>query len=191
MKLKLRVISGQLKGHLFVAPQAGKTHPMSDRGRMALFNILGDLSQTDLVLDAYGGSGALAFEALSRGAERAVIVEIDRRVYQQLSQNIQALGLKQRIDAYRANNLTCLPNLGLKYDLIFLDPPFDKLKQQSLLSLGQFLKDDGCLVLSHPPHFQSPFQAPQWHCWHSKNYAQLHLKFYELGSSLKNKKSLK
>ena len=178
MKLKLRIIAGQLKRRLFVAPQSGKTHPMSDRGRGALFNILGDLSETELVLDAYGGSGALAFEALSRGAQRAVIIEIDRRVYKQLSLNVESLGLSGRVKTYRANNLTCLPGLDLRYDLIFLDPPFDKIKEENLLAIGRFLKPGGYLVLGHPPYFQSPFAEPQWQCWHSKKYAQLHLKFY-------------
>ena len=151
---------------------------MSDRARMALFNILGDLSSVELVLDAYGGSGALAFEALSRGARKAVIIEINRRAYPQLVENVELLNLKSRVTTYRANNLTCLNNLGLEFDLIFLDPPYDTVKAENLLKLARFLSQDGELVLSYPPHFKPPFEAPAWQCLHQKSYAQLGLAIY-------------
>ena len=151
---------------------------MSDRARMALFNILGDLSEVETVLDAYAGSGALAFEALSRGAKQAVIIEIDRRVYPQLVENIKKLGLEERVKAYRANNLTCLNNLGRRFDLIFLDPPYEEAKAEKLLRLGDYLAAGGRLVLSHPPALVPPFGRPDWLCLHQKRYAQLCLSIY-------------
>ncbi len=174
----LRIISGQLKSRLFKAPQAGRLHPMSDRARMALFNILGDLRDVEAVLDAYGGSGALAFEALSRGVEQAVIIEINRRVYSQLLENVARLGLKSRVKTYRANNTTCLNNLDQSFDLIFLDPPYEEIKADKLLQLGKYLRSDGRLVLSCPPAFKAPFGKPDWQCLHQKSYAQLNLSIY-------------
>lgn len=174
----LRIISGQFKSRLLKTPRAGKTHPMSDRARMALFNILGDLSWADTVLDAYGGSGALAFEALSRGVKEGIIIEINRRAYPQLVENVKLLGLQSRIKTYRANNLTCLRNLDLRFDLIFLDPPYDDIKADNLLKIADFLKADGRLVLSYPPHFVPPFEKPDWQLLHDKAYAQLHLAIY-------------
>ena len=173
----MRIISGQLKSRLFKTPR-GRLRPMSDRGRMALFNILGDLSEVETVLDAYGGSGALAFEALSRGAKRAVIIEINRRIYPQLLENVAHLGLESRAKTYRANNLTCLNNLGQRFDIIFLDPPYEEAKAENLLRLGQYLAAGGRLVLSHPPALESPFGRPDWLCLHQKGYAQLCLSIY-------------
>ena len=88
----LRIIAGQFKSRLLKTPKYGKTRPMSDRARMALFNILGDLTEVGSVLDAYGGSGALALEAISRGASSAVIIEINRRAYPQLVEKCQVVG---------------------------------------------------------------------------------------------------
>ena len=175
----LRIISGQLKGHLFKALPTGRSHPMSDRAKMALFNILGDLSDVEAILDAYAGSGALAFEALSRAPNSsAVVIEVNQRVYTQLSQNVGKLRLGSRVQIFRANNLTCLNNLQQQFDLILLDPPYDDLKEDNLLQIGNYLTTNGRLVLSHPPHFVSPFQLPAWRCLHAKAYAQLHLKIY-------------
>lgn len=174
----LRIIAGQLKSRLFAAVRSKHTHPMSDRGRMALFNMLGDLSEVESVLDAFGGSGALAFEALSRGAKSAVIIEMNGKVYQQLRKNIEVLGLQDRVDAYRANNVTCLNNLGRQFELVFLDPPFEAFKADQLLKLADYLVPGGHLILSHPPAHQSPFKKPLYECLSDKRYARLCLKIY-------------
>ena len=179
----LRIIAGELRSRLFKAPRVGRSRPMSDRARMALFNILGDLSGSGTVLDAYGGSGALAFEALSRGVQEAVIIEMNRRVYAQLVENVKKLGLEDRVKTYRANNLTCLNNLGQKFDLILLDPPYDDVREENILRLGEYLAPAGCLVLSYPPHFKPPFGKPDWECLHQKAYAHLRLAIYERTSS--------
>lgn len=175
----MRIIAGRFKSLIFDAPNYGKHHPMSDRGRMALFNMLGDISNLELVLDAYAGSGALGFEALSRGVKRAVLVENNQRVYKQLIKNIAQLKLEALIDAYKANNTSLVPNLDLYYDLMFLDPPYDNLSKEALLKLAQFVKRDGLLVLSHPPHFKTPFDLKSWQLLNDKQYAQLHLKIYQ------------
>ena len=157
----LRIISGELKSRLFKAVPTPRSHPMSDRGKMALFNMLGHLDDVELVLDAYGGSGALAFEALSRGAQRAIIIEINARVYKQLTANVKQLGLQNRVTTYRANNVTCLNNLQRQFDLMFLDPPFDNFRE------GQSTKTGHLCASRRPFNPQSSatlsfaFQAPQ------------------------------
>ena len=176
-----RIISGRFKSRLLKTPRYGKTRPMGDRARMALFNILGDLGGVESVLDAYGGSGVLALEAVSRGAKAAVVIEINRRAYPDLVANVELLGLKGRVKTYRANNLTCLNNLGLSFDLIFLDPPYDDIRPGNLLKLADYLTPAGRLVLSYPPHFAPPFKPPAWETESSKAYAGLRLAVYGRG----------
>lgn len=178
----LRIISGEFKRRLIKPLNYGKSRPMSDRARTALFNILGDLTDVSRVLDAYGGSGALGLEAISRGAAEAVIIEINRRAYPQLVANVELLKLKRRVKTYRANNLTCLNNLNLTFDLIFLDPPYDDIKEERLLKLAAFLQEDGRLVLSYPAHFKPPFVPPAWQHLHGKSYAGLNLAVYARAS---------
>jgi 16S rRNA (guanine966-N2)-methyltransferase len=83
----MRIIAGRLGGRHFASPQGRRTHPMSDKMRGALFNALGDIDGLS-VLDAFAGSGALAFEAVSRGAGHAVAIDVDKSAQRAIAENI-------------------------------------------------------------------------------------------------------
>lgn len=92
----MRVIAGTLGGRQFESPKGHKTHPMGDKQRGALFNTLGDISGLT-VLDLYAGSGALSFEAISRGAARATAVELDKSAQETIAANIYSLALEDKV----------------------------------------------------------------------------------------------
>ncbi len=123
----MRVIAGTLGGRRIAAPPGTDTRPTSDRVREALFSALGPLGG-EMVLDLFAGSGALAIEALSRGAARAVLVETDARAAAVIRRNLEALRLGpeqailRRRDALKA--LRDAREAGETYDLLFLDPPY-------------------------------------------------------------------
>jgi 16S rRNA (guanine(966)-N(2))-methyltransferase RsmD len=121
----MRVIAGDLKGHSLVAPRGWKVRPTSDRVREAVFSILGERVDGALVLDLYSGTGALAIEALSRGAARAVLVDRDTRP---ALGNVERLGLRERAELVRADVERWLeaPTAGGKggFDLVFVDAPY-------------------------------------------------------------------
>ena len=98
----MRIIAGELKGRSFDSPRGRRTHPMSDKIRGALFNALGDLSGLT-ILDAFAGSGALSFEAISRGARSALAIELDKQAFQAISQNIDQLALDEKVQVLRKN----------------------------------------------------------------------------------------
>src|SRR5665213_172068 len=98
----MRIIAGSLGGRSFTSPRSNRTHPMSDKARGGLFNALGDIDDLT-ILDAFAGSGALSFEAISRGAASAVAVDIDKNAYQSIQENIVSLNLKDKVKAIRAN----------------------------------------------------------------------------------------
>jgi 16S rRNA (guanine(966)-N(2))-methyltransferase RsmD len=122
----VRVIAGRLGGRVLTAPAGRATRPTSDRVREALFSILGPLD--GVALDLYAGSGALGIEALSRGCERAVFVEKDRRALAALRANLDTLGLRGNEAEVRPGDArSALRNAlarGEAYDLVFLDPPY-------------------------------------------------------------------
>jgi len=151
----MRIISGTYKSRILAEPKGHVAHPMGERVRAALFNILHDVSDKT-VLDAYAGSGALAIEAVSRGAKSAVAVEKDFRVYQVLKKNVEDLKLDQKIKTTRANVFKYLENNTDKYDIIFADPPYDKYNPAKIRELAEFLKDNGMFVLSHPSDERPP-----------------------------------
>jgi 16S rRNA (guanine966-N2)-methyltransferase len=122
----MRVVAGRLGGRRIEAPPGTDTRPTSDRVREALFSVLGALDG-ERVLDLFAGSGALAIEALSRGAERAVLVERDARAAAVVAANLARLGIAgeaqlRRRDALRA--LRDASGAGETYDLVFIDPPY-------------------------------------------------------------------
>ena len=122
----MRVIAGDLKGQRLVAPRGWKVRPTSDRVREAIFSALGDKAVGARVLDLYCGTGALAIEALSRGAASAVLVDRDTRP---ALGNVQRLGLDERAELVRADvgrwlgQVSAVPAAG-KFDLVFVDAPY-------------------------------------------------------------------
>jgi 16S rRNA (guanine966-N2)-methyltransferase len=122
----MRVIAGELRGQRLVAPRGWKVRPTSDRVREAVFSALGDRVDGASVLDLYCGTGALAIEALSRGASRAVLV--DRDVRPALG-NVERLGLGERAELVRADVARWLAGRldgadQSRFDLVFVDAPY-------------------------------------------------------------------
>ena len=121
----MRIISGEWRGRKLHAPPGEQTRPTADRTRETLFSMLiSRLGSFDSlrVADLYAGSGALAFEALSRGAAAAVLVENDRAALQAIDANANTLGAKARVQV-RAMSAARLPR-DAPFDLILADPPY-------------------------------------------------------------------
>lgn len=152
----MRIIAGRLGGRQFQAPHTHRVHPMSDKMRGALFNVLGDISGLT-VLDAFGGSGALSFEAISRGASHATAIDIDKDAHAQISKNIKELELEEEVKAIRANASSWSDNNpDTKFDLILLDPPYDNVPHELLSKLSKHADLGGLIVLSYPGNKQPP-----------------------------------
>ena len=148
----MRIISGELKGRSFNTPKGHKTHPMGDRIKVALFNTIAERLPGARVLDAYAGSGALGFEAYSRGAEFVQLIEKDHAAFRTIQENIGALPLDpERLKATRANCASWAENNGKeRFDVILLDPPYDQLNFSTIFMLSDLLTPEGLMVLSHP-----------------------------------------
>ncbi len=146
----MRIIAGQLRGRQFKSPRSHRSHPMSEKMRGALFNVLGDINGLTF-LDAYAGSGAMAYEAISRGASKATTVEKSILAYRTIKNNVEALSLGEQIKATRANITTWSDNnVDLEFDVVIADPPYNDIKPNVLEKLVRHLKKDGIYVLSWP-----------------------------------------
>jgi 16S rRNA (guanine966-N2)-methyltransferase len=150
----MRIVAGQFGGRHLVAPAGDRTRPTAARAREALFAILEDVSSGH-VLDLYAGSGALGFEALSRGAPRLVLVESSKAAQRAIRTNIDALNLQSQATLLplRAEaSLKALERLG-PFSLVLADPPWAD-SQAALavledLALSQLLDPAARLVLEH------------------------------------------
>jgi 16S rRNA (guanine966-N2)-methyltransferase len=120
----MRVIAGRYRGRTLHAPRGRATRPTSDRVREALFSILGEIDGAT-VLDLFAGSGALAIEALSRGASDATLVDSSPAAIAAIRRNLEALGIEAEV--VRADAVAWCEQAkrrARQYDLVFLDPPY-------------------------------------------------------------------
>lgn len=146
----MRIIAGRLGGRQFLSPRGNKTHPMSDKIRGALFNALGELDGLS-VLDAYAGTGALGFEAVSRGAKHVVAIDNDNNAQRTIQENIRELKLGSKVKLIKASVGGWLSTSDSIFDIVLCDPPFDNVQYQNLHALANRVKVHGLLVLSLPP----------------------------------------
>jgi len=128
----VRIVSGDFRGKTLIAPAGANTRPTSDRARQAIFNILEHAPWSDgvrdlRIIDLFAGSGALGFEALSRGAAFCLFVETDEDARAAIRENVDAMSLFGRTRVHRrdATSLGVRPGAdGPAFDLAFLDPPY-------------------------------------------------------------------
>jgi 16S rRNA (guanine966-N2)-methyltransferase len=139
----MRVIAGSRRGATLIAPRGRATRPTGDRVREALFSILGPLAGAR-VLDLFAGSGALAIEALSRGASEATLVDSSAAAVEAIRRNLAALDLAAEVRRQSAASFLERARAGARqYDLVFLDPPYRRASD-----LGRELSDALAPVLA-------------------------------------------
>lgn len=167
-----------MKGRQLHSPHGHKSHPMSDKMRNALFNTLGDIEGLTVV-DAFAGSGALAFEAASRGASKVIAIEKDRAAHTVIDRNLHELRLGATVQVTRANTAGwSIHNMEKTFDILLLDPPYDDLQLNLLQRLiKRHVKPGGLAVLSLPGKMDIPAFI-QTEVAAEKNYGDSQLVFY-------------
>jgi 16S rRNA (guanine966-N2)-methyltransferase len=181
---RIRIIAGQLRGRRIRVPEGRDVRPTADRVREALFSILGPRVTGARVLDAYAGSGALGFEALSRGAAEVVFIEADGRVARLLQDNGRELGLEGRFIVRNARAAGWLEqgSPGAPFDLILADPPYEEAEIKDFLPLAassRWLSPGGWIVVERGrslPAFE--LAVPGIHRFRSAVYGRSGLDFY-------------
>ncbi len=160
----IRIIAGQWRGRRLPVLDIDGLRPSTDRVRETLFNwLMYDIAGARC-LDLFAGSGALGLECLSRGASNAVFVESDKRIASQLQQNLQTLNCLEGGDVVVQSAINFLRHPATnKFDLVFLDPPFDSdlLAQAMPLLVENGWLADGALVYVEQASKKDPEQPPK------------------------------
>ncbi|OTA19332.1 putative DNA methylase [Xenorhabdus beddingii] len=139
---QIRIIGGKWRGRKLPVPDSNGLRPTTDRVRETLFNWLMPTIQGARCLDCFSGSGALGFEALSRYASHATLIEYDRNVAKQLSANLVSLNA-ENANVVQGNALQYLNGEGTPFNVVFLDPPF---RQGMLTEAIHLLEANGWLA---------------------------------------------
>lgn len=157
MNSSVRIISGQFGGRIIKAPSGNVTHPMGERVRGSMFNIIADEILGSNVLDVFAGTGALGFEALSRGASMATFIDNNRSASLVIKENINLLGVDNITTLITTSLGSWIDKCqGALYDIIFVDPPYNNLQLSTVSRLAGLLKTDGLMLLSYPGKGEVP-----------------------------------
>ena len=171
MNSLIKITSGKLRGRSIKSPNTALTHPMGSREKLALFNMIADYLPGAKVMDAYAGSGALGIEALSRGAKEAIFIEKDARACKTIRENLKTLGIEAKVLMMDVANYVS----SEKFDVILVDPPYDKFLTGEMEHLSRNLKDSGVLVISHPN--ETP-ELPNLESIKTRKYAGANISIY-------------
>ena len=188
----MRIVSGAHRGRTLKVPPGQTTRPTSDRARQAVFNILEHAPwapelQGARVIDLFAGSGALGFEAISRGAAFSLFVETDEAARGAIRENVDAMGLFGRTRVHRrsAIDLGMRPGAdGPAFDLAFLDPPYAKgLGEQALerLAAGGWLTP-GAIVVFERGVDELPFDVEHYEVIDARDYGAARVFFLRFTS---------
>lgn len=167
----MRVITGSARGAKLKTLEGLATRPTSDRVKEAIFNIIQFGIEGRRVLDLFGGSGQLAIEALSRGAEYAVIVDESREAVNVIKDNLKKVRFDQNASVFQMDYLRYLSTSREKFDIIFLDPPYaEKMLENALRKISEIdiLSEGGIIVCERPKEKEMPATVGDFIC--SKDY---------------------
>ncbi len=162
--------------------------PLTDRVREALFNILRDRVSGAVFLDLFAGSGAVAIEALSRGAERAVLIDSDRRAVSIIRENLATCGLTDRAEIFALlaeRGLNLLVKRGRKFDLVFLGAPYDSpalIAALEKLGAGEILAKNAVVIGEHRKQHWLDDRYGGLRKFREARYGETVLNFYENSS---------
>jgi len=146
----MRITAGSLKGREIVSPKGDKARPTSSRLREAVFNISGSLVEEAIFLDLFAGSGIMSFEAISRGAKSATLIEQGKGQLAAIRKSVERFGIEDRVRCIRGDVEVHLKRLEESFDLIYADPPYSKGLGKKILKLvdhGNLLKKGGLFFL--------------------------------------------
>lgn len=183
----MRIVSGDFRGKALITPAGDNTRPTSDRARQAIFNILEHAPWSEgvrdrRVIDLFAGSGALGFEALSRGASFCLFVETDEAARGAIRDNVDAMHLFGRTRVHRrsATDLGVRPGAdGPAFDLAFLDPPYAKgLGEEALarLAAGGWLTEGAIVVFERGASEPDP-ETPGYDKLDARDYGAARVHF--------------
>ena len=179
----MRVIGGSLKGRKLATIRGRIIRPTADRLREAIFNILADRVEKAVVLDLFAGTGALGIEALSRGAQSAVFVDKSKSALAVLKKNIRYCAVQENATIIKwdiLKNLKCIKSFDPAFDLVFLDPPYNKDCIKPVLNTlyrNGALEKGACLVIEHSDTEPVPRELPVFNITDERRYGRTLVSF--------------
>lgn len=180
----MRIISGLSKGRVLETIKGMNTRPTSDRVKESLFSIIQDRIKDSIILDLFAGTGNLGFEALSRGASKAVFIDQNIKAIDAIKRNSRNLGYEEVSEIYRNDAMRALTELSKRdivFNIIFIDPPYCKDYEETLLSLiddKSILHNEGIIIIEHDAKTILSHRVANLECYDRRKYGGTGLSFF-------------
>ncbi len=151
----MRVIAGSARGMKLKEPRGNDIRPTADKVKEALFSIIGNRVAGATFLDLFAGSGAIGIEALSRGADKAIFVDISRLSIMLIKENLARTGFSEKASVLKLDALQAIKTVADKKtmaDLIYLDPPYAKKQQTTIIDkiiTHAIIAKNGLIIVEH------------------------------------------
>jgi 16S rRNA (guanine(966)-N(2))-methyltransferase RsmD len=178
------VIAGTAKGRILKAVPGTGTRPTTDKVKEAIFSMIGPFFDGGVGLDLFAGTGGLGIEAISRGMDRVIFIDMEKTSIQVIEDNLTAIGFKGQSEVYRneaQRALKVLAKRGLKFDLIFLDPPYHmKQADEILMQMQQMemLQDQAVVLVEHEAGHTYADEIGQFQVRKRANYGETAITIY-------------
>lgn len=178
----MRVITGTARGRRLKTLEGRDVRPTTDRVKEALFSIIQFEVEGSTVLDMFAGSGQLGIEALSRGASKAVFVDLDKRAVSVIQENLEHTGLADRAEVYNADSLMFVRNRGERFDIALLDPPYGTgVLQRALEAAAGCVRENGVIICELPEKEELPQTIGNFELRRRYRYGKTELAVYRGG----------
>ncbi len=175
----MRVITGSARGRKLITLDGDDVRPTTDIVKEALFSIIQFEIEGRKVLDLFGGSGQLAIEALSRGADSAVIVDSSKKSIEVIRQNLQNTGFSKSAVVIQGDAISFLQRRSEKYDIAFLDPPYSKgIIEKALSKIDGVMNEGGVIICEAPFSDELPENAGDFSLKKKYRYGKIGLFVY-------------
>lgn len=177
----MRVISGNAKGTLLKTPEGMQTRPTTDRVKEALFSIIQFELPGAAVLDLFGGTGQLGIEALSRGAKRAVFVDLREEACRLIRENLKRTHFDQAGSVIRSDYMHFLQHCNDRFEIVFLDPPYAEVFLENALKIIteiDILQSGGIIIAERPLGKELPWDFPGFSRSRDYKYGKVLLTVY-------------
>ena len=178
----MRVIAGKAKGRKLYSVRGPGTRPMTNRAKTALFSILGAPLVASTFLDLFAGTGQVGIEALSRGAKKAVFVELAASALRAIRANLEVTELASGAEVVRDDVFKFLQREPTPFDYVYIAPPqYRELWRQTLKMIDQqpgWLEDDGWAIVQIDPLEYEPLELQNLELFDQREYGSVMLCFY-------------
>jgi 16S rRNA (guanine(966)-N(2))-methyltransferase RsmD len=182
----MRVITGKAKGIPLQSPRGYDIRPTTDKVKGAIFNRIMNVYPEDVVLDLYAGAGGMGIEFLSRGAKMVKLVDMDRGHCRLIEENLQKTHLVGEVICNDVEaSLRKFAIEGLKFDIIFMDPPYEQgfaQKNLQLLDSLQLLKENGMIIVEHEAELSLNLTFEHFTFIDDRKYGSIRITYFKQGS---------